>query len=185
MRGWSADAPASTVTHVNRGRIALAALLLVLPTAASAGAPFRSVRSGAVSMLVPSAWRVAKQRGAIQLVAAARTAEAGFRPNVAVVAGQPRGRLSVEAWRRQIMAGLSGLPSGRTKAASRILRLPAGPAVEVSVRGATGGRTIRWLIYAIDAGRKAYVVTFTTGGRAWARYAPLFRAMAQSIRISR
>lgn len=159
--------------------------LLVLPVSAGAGTPLKTARSGALSMRVPAAWKVTTQTGAVSLVAASRKPEGGFHANVTVVAGQVRGRASMEGWRRQIVAGLRALPTGGGKVTSRIVRLPAGRAVEVSLRGTGQTRNIRWLIYAIDAGRKAYVVTFTAGSRVWSRYGTLFTTLARSVRIRR
>lgn len=164
----------------------LAALLaLVLPLTAGAGTPLKTARSGAVSLRVPAAWQVTRGSGAISLIAAARVPEGGFHANVTVVAGQVRGRSSLEAWRRQIVAGLRALPTGGGALRSRIVRLRAGRAVEVSLRGAGRMRGVRWLVYAFDAGRKAYVVTFSAGSRAWTRYRALFDGMARSVRIRR
>jgi hypothetical protein len=159
--------------------------LFVIPISASAGTPLKTARSGAVSMRVPAAWKLTTQTGSVALVAASRRAEGGFHANVTVVAGQVRGNASVEAWRRQIVSGLRALPTGGGKLTSRIVRLPAGRAVEVSLRGAGPTRNIRFLIYAIDAGRKAYVATFTAGSRVWSRYGALFKTLARSVRIRR
>ena len=104
--------------------------------------------------------------------------------NQTVVNGPVRGNEKVEAWRRQITQGLGAL-GGTVKTRSRIVRLPSGRAVEVSVTGAGKGSTPRLLLYAIDAGRKAYVVTFTAGASAWSRFDALFRTMARSVRIRR
>lgn len=159
-------------------------LLAVAVSAAAAATPMKTARSGDMSLRVPAAWKVTARRGAIALVATARSPAGGFVPNVTVVAGPVRGNESVEAWRRQITRGLGAI-SGGAKTRSRIVRLPAGRAVEISIESSGQGRSPRLLLYAIDAGRKAYVVTFTAGAAAWRRFETLFRVMARSVRVRR
>jgi hypothetical protein len=168
---------------VPRPALVLVLLALTVPAVAAAGTPLKTARSGVVSLQVPAAWKVVSRRGPVPLVAAATRPVAGYHPNVTVVTGTPRGSRSAEAWRRQVVSGLRA-PRGGTLA-SRVVRLPAGRAVEVSVRGTVGRRGIRWLLYALDTRPRSYVVTFTSGARAWPRYADLFRRLARTVRVRR
>lgn len=164
--------------------LAAAALALAVTSLAWAATPLKTARSGDVSLRVPAAWKVTARRGAIPLVATARRPAGGYVPNVTVVSGPVRGDASVEDWRREITQGLPALVGG-AKPRSRLVRLPAGRAVEVSLTSGRQGKRPRLLLYAIDAGRKAYVVTFTAGASVWGRFDTLFRAMARSVRIRR
>ena len=163
--------------------VLLPVLLAGAVAVAAAATPLKTARSGDVSLKVPAAWKVTVRRGVIPLVATARVPVGGYTPNVTVVAGPVRGNESVEVWRRQITQGLGGLTGG--KPTSRIVRLPAGRAVELSIKGGGKGNSPRLLLYAIDAGRKAYVVTYTASASTWRRFEALFRTMARSVRVRR
>jgi hypothetical protein len=166
------------------GRRVVAGLAVAAALAASAAAAtsLKTVHGAGFSLRVPSDWRVLKNIGTVKLFAISKTTDAGFRVNVNVVvtpsnSGPPTG-IRDEMIRELRKAGISV-----TSLSTRTVHLPAGSAVELRYRGSMLGRKLSWLAYVIQARGRAYVVTFTSGQGAYARYAPLFATMARSFRL--
>jgi hypothetical protein len=164
--------------------VAVSLLALVAP-AASAAPRLKPVRAGKFSMRVPVAWKAQTNVGTIALIAASTKPEGGFFTNANVIAGAPRAGAPITQWRTDLVAQLrrAGLVVGKPR--SRVVRLPAGRAVEIAFGGSLSGRKLRWLTYAYDAGAKAYILTFTTAASQYARNAPLFRRLSRTVRIRR
>jgi len=166
-------------------RLLVAVSLLVVVAPASAAPGLKPVRAGKFSMRVPTAWKAQTNVGTLALVAASTRPEGGFFTNANVIAGAPRAGAPITEWRSDLVAQLrrAGLVIGKPR--SRVVRLPAGRAVEIAFGGSLSGRKLRWLTYAYDAGAKAYILTFTTAASQYARNAPLFRRLSRTVRIRR
>jgi len=166
-------------------RLLVAVSLLVVVAPASAATNLKPVRAGTFSMRVPTAWKAQTKVGTLALIAASTRPEGGFFTNANVIAGAPRAGAPITEWRSDLVAQLrrAGLVIGKPR--SRVVRLPAGRAVEIAFGGSLSGRKLRWLTYAYDAGAKAYILTFTTAASQYARNAPLFRRLSRTVRIRR
>ena len=166
-------------------RLLVAVSLLVVVAPASAATSLKPVRSGKFSMRVPTAWKARTNVGTLALIAASTRPEGGFFTNANVIAGAPRAGAPITEWRSDLVAQLrrAGLVIGKPR--SRVVRLPAGRAVEIAFGGSLSGHKLRWLTYAYDAGAKAYILTFTTAASQYARNAPLFRRLSRTVRIRR
>jgi hypothetical protein len=165
--------------------VALLLVALALPASSGTAPRLKTVRSGAFTMGVPVAWKARTNVGAIRVIATAPKPAAGFLTNVNVVTGTPRGSLSVSVWRALIADQLSRLGLGVSSPRTRLVALPGGRALEIRYAGTFAGHKLRWLAYAFDAGRRSFVVTFTTSATAYGGQAALFRSMARSVRIRR
>ena len=163
--------------------LALLAAALAPPAHARSEEAYKTARGPGFSLSVPSSWRTRAGVGPVKLFAAARRREAGVFTNANVVLGAARGQTPLSAWRRRVVGELraSGFVRGTPRA--RVIRLPAGTAIEVEYRGSVTGHRLHWLAYVIDARARSYVVTFTAAEAAYARHARSFVRMARSFRI--
>ena len=134
------------------------------------------------SLSVPSEWQTQTRIGTVRLITTARIPQAGFYVNANVVvtadaSGPPT------AMRGLLLRLFRGAGINVTSLAIGSARLPAGQATVMRYRGTMGGHRLRWLAYILHAHGRAYVLTFTAGQTTFAGHAPLFNAMARSLRI--
>jgi hypothetical protein len=161
----------------------LAALAVaVAASPAAAATPLHPVHVDDFSLSVPSAWQTQTRIGTVRLIATDTLPQAGFYVNANVVV-TPDASGPPVAMRGLLLRLFRGAGINVTSLAIGRARLPAGQATVMRYRGTMGGHRLRWLAYILHAHGRAYVLTFTAGQTTFAGNAPLFAAMARSLRI--
>jgi hypothetical protein len=145
------------------------------------------VEAEGFSIGVPKGWEVVDQSAdsPLLLEAVALVAEQGFFSNMNVVAGAPRGSLSMVQWAAALRAEVATLSIVGGTLTSKIVKLKAGNAVRLTYRLKTAdGRQVSITQFAIDGKEAAYVLTYTSATTLAGKYASLFAASANSFTLS-
>lgn len=111
-----------------------------------------------------------------------------FATNVNVVALPASGGVSFDRWAKAAATEANNLPSRSGPLEQERVNLPAGEALRLAYDQSFSfegeERTVATLQYALVGASRSYVLTFTTPSAQEADYLPIFRAAAESFRIS-
>lgn len=112
--------------------------------------------------------------------------EDGFATTASVMAVRTDADTRWEEWSRRMRAYVERLPSRRSGIESCRVELPLGDALRLEYLRTYGSasRRIATLQYFVAAGDRAYIVTFATLPELKRRYAPLFTASAETLRVT-
>lgn len=163
---------------------------VVKPTASASGAKSSialvkmMVKSAGFSIGVPKGWEQIEvpKNSVVKFAAAVTTAENGAYTNVNVGVAPGRGTKTFAAWTKVLKADVSTIALPATLKTSTV-KLPAGTAVKLSYKlKGDDGSDVATLQYAIDAGSKSYILTYTTSPSLSSKYAPVFAASANTFK---
>jgi hypothetical protein len=151
-------------------------------TSATPAAGLKRAAGDGFRMDVPTSWqRVTLKDSVVTFAYRDPNVRNAFRANVNILRGSGRAGRSFASWTADLAAQLRSVVSATPS--TSIVTLPAGRAVRLVATAPANGHPLRVLQYYVDAGSKAYVVTFECSAASYSSYAATFAKSITSLHL--